>query len=95
MCSVVFQVAALALISTSLGGSKQCAGSFAASLIDRILERVPLGSKLGLNAVLFLRTIENSCSSSALECGIVNTSLATVVSRGKQNELSTALMDAK
>ena len=39
----------------ALDGSKQCAGSFAASLIDRILDSVPAGSKLGLNAVLFLQ----------------------------------------
>ena len=57
----------LALLNTSLVGSKQCAGSLAANLIARILESVPLGLRLGLKAVIFFRTMENSLSSRALE----------------------------
>ena len=62
--------------------------------IDRILDSVPAGSELGLNAVLFLRTMEKSLSSSALECGIVKTTLPTFVSLGNlvRNYQDTSVM---
>ena len=43
---------------------------------------MPAIPKLGLNDVLFLITILNTRSSSAFECGNVNTSLATFESLG-------------
>ena len=85
-------MADLAFFRSSRLGLKQCAGSVLASLIVRMLERVPFGSKLGRKAVLFFRTMENMRSSCAFECGIINTNLATLDSRAKRYVLSTALM---
>ena len=44
--------------------------------MDRMLERVPLRPELGLNKVLFLRTMEKILSSSALEWGTLKMSKA-------------------
>ena len=58
-CALLYShVAVLALDITSLGGSKEWAGSGGASLIAKMLDKVPSGSRLGLNAVLFFRIIE-------------------------------------
>ena len=55
-----------------------------ASLIVRMLDNVPLGSRLGRNAVLFLRTMEKIRSSWALECGIKSASIAILESLEKR-----------
>ena len=92
-CALLYShVADFALVRTSLEGSKQCAGSVFASLIVSMLDSVPFGSKLGRKAVLFFRTIENTCSSCAFECGIIKTNLAIRESRGKRYVLSGAII---
>ena len=92
-CALLYShVADLAFFRSSLLGSKQCAGLALASLIVRVLERVPFGSKLGRKAVLFFRTMEIPRSFCAFECGIINTNLAILDNRAKRYVLSTALM---
>ena len=76
------QVAFLALVSTSCSGSKIEQWSGAANLTCTIEESVPSSAKLCLKYVLFLLIRLDTLSSSALECGITRTSLATVESSG-------------
>ena len=61
-------VADLAFFNNSFWWLKLMSRPLPANLMVRMLESVPFGSKVGLNAVLFFLTIENNLSSSALEC---------------------------
>ena len=70
----------LSLVSTSFSGSKIEHWSGAANLTCTIEESVPSSAKLGLKYVLFLLIRLDTLSSSALECVITRTSLATVES---------------
>ena len=67
-CSLLYsQVADFALFSSSLGGSNLCAGSVCASLMVKMPDKVPRGSRIGRNEVLFFLTIEKIRSSSAFK----------------------------
>ena len=70
----------LSLVSTSFSGSKIEHWSGAANLTCTIEESVPSSARLGLKYVLFLLIRLDTLSSSALECVITRTSLATVES---------------
>ena len=89
-----FDVADFASFKSSLSivGSNLCAGLLLASLIVSRLDSVPLGSKFGINAVLFFQTKENSLSSSALEWGITRINLAIRESFGKHKDPSGSLI---
>ena len=77
-------VAFFAALSTVGGKSYLCAGPPLCNsvLTVIILPSVSLGSRLGLNAVLFFLMSENTLSSSALECGMVRTKRAIDESLG-------------
>ena len=76
------QVAFSALVTTSFSGwAKVGQWSGAANLTCTIEESVPSSVK-GLKDDLFLLIRINTLSSSALECGITRTNLATVESSG-------------
>ena len=84
-CSLLFsQVADFALYSSSLGGSNLCAGSVCVSLMVKMPDKVPRGSRLGRNEVLFFLAIKKIHSFSTYECGIISTNRPILNRRGKR-----------
>ena len=84
-----------AALSTVGGKSYLCAGPPLCNSILTviILPSVSLGSRLGLNAVLFFLMSENPLSSSALECGMVRTKREIDESLGNSSALFMAQVE--
>ena len=70
MFFIVLPGSRLRSFSSSLGGSNLCADSVCASLMVKMPDKVPRGSRLARNKVLFFLTIEKIRSSSAFEGAI-------------------------